>query len=189
VHCSGSLDSSVLKELSAKNGYIASYHPLKAVTENDDSYKDVWFDMEGDQIVLEELKRLTSDLGAHCFEIKPEAKPLLHAAAVVSANYVVTIMKIAVDIAKAGDINPEDSLQALMPLMESSVSNIKKKGFEEALTGPIARGDVETVERHIEALKNHPDLLSIYKKLGSLTVDISQGKEESEKKLKKLLSN
>ena len=144
--------------------------------------------MEGDSQTLEILKELAADLKAFSFEIKPEAKPMLHAAAVVSSNYVVTIMKIATEIAKAGDIDPDDALKALMPLMESSVQNIKEKGFNDALTGPISRGDFFTVEKHVKSLKNYPDLLSIYKKLGSLTVDIAQLNEQSKKKLKNLLS-
>ena len=187
VHCSGSLDSSALNSLTKKGCTTASFHPLKAVTENDHSFKDVWSNMEGDQMVLCDLKMIAEDLEAHSFVIKPEAKPLLHAAAVVSANYVVTIMKIAVDIAEAGDINSEHALKALLPLMESSMMNIKEKGFEKALTGPIARGDFYTVERHVKSLKNYPDLLSIYKKLGSLTLEIAHLDEKSEQKLKTLL--
>lgn len=188
VHCSGSFDASVLKDLSGLVGGIASFHPLKAITENDHSFKGVWFDMEGDRVVLKELNSIAKDLEAHTFEIKPEAKPLLHAAAVFSANYVVTIMNLAVQIAEVGDIDQDEAIKALLPLTESSISNIKSKGFEDALTGPIARGDLDTVKRHVKSLKEHPELLSVYKKLGSLTVDIAQLDDESKKKLKALLN-
>lgn len=187
IHCSGTLDASVLEPFRSKGAEIASFHPLKAITLNDNSLENVWFDMDGDDEVLKLLKKIAKDFNAQSFEVKPEAKPLLHAAAVVSANYVVTLMKLATDLAKAGDIDPEVALKALLPLTESSITNIKEKGFQEALTGPIARGDEETIKEHVKILKKHPDLLSIYKKLGYLTVELTRLDPESKKKLKKLL--
>ncbi len=187
IHCSGTLDASVLEPFRSKGAKIASFHPLKAITLNDDSLENVWFDMDGDDDALKILEKLAKDFKANSFKVKPEAKPLLHAAAVVSANYVVTLMKLATDLAKAGDIDPEVALKALLPLTESSVSNIKEKGFQDALTGPIARGDEETIKAHVKILKKHPDLLSIYKKLGYLTVELTRLDTVSKEKLKKLL--
>lgn len=188
IHCSGTLDSSVLQSVTDKGGITASFHPLKAVTNNDDSFANVWFDMEGHSEALEVLREMSTDLSAHCFEIKPEAKPLLHAAAVVSANYVVTLIKIATEIAEVGGVDQEIALKALLPLTESSVLNIKEKGLQGSLTGPIARGDVDTIERHLEKLEQNQDLLNLYKLLGRNTLQLA-GKldEASIKKLQELL--
>ncbi len=187
VHCSGTLNASILEPFKSKGAKIASFHPLKAITLNDNSLQNVWFDMDGDKDAIKILKKIANALKANSFEIKPEAKPLLHAAAVVSANYVVTLMKLANDLAKEGDIEPEIALKALLPLTQSSVSNVREKGFENALTGPIARGDVETIKEHVKILKNNPELLSIYKKLGYLTVELTQLDPKSKEELKKLL--
>ena len=188
IHCSGTLDLLVLQPLADKGAKTASFHPLKAVTKDDDSFTGVWFDMDGDASALTLLKKITKDLKAECFEINPEAKPLLHAAAVVSSNYLVTLLKLATDIANAGDIDRDIALQALLPLTESSLENIKEKGFEGSLTGPIARGDVDTIQRHVKILKNHPELLSVYKKLGYLTLQLAQLNVHSKEKLKELLN-
>ena len=184
IHCSGTLDSSVLQSLKQKGANIASFHPLKAVTLDDDSFTDVWFDMDGDTSTLKLLKVITENLEAHCFEIAPSAKPLLHAAAVVSANYLVTLMKLATDIADAGDIDREIALKALLPLTQSSVNNIKEKGFQGSLTGPIARGDIDTIQRHLEVLSAYPELLDMYKVLGYKTTKIVEDLDKE--KLKKL---
>ena len=188
IHCSGTLDSSVLHSAVSIGAKTASFHPLKAVADNDDSFANVWFDMDGHQETLEVLREMATNLNAHCFEIKPEAKPLLHAAAVVSANYVVTLLKLATEIAKVGGINPEIALKALLPLTESSVSNIQEKGLEDSLTGPIARGDVDTIERHLMKLEQNQDLLNLYKTLGRNTLQLANKlDDESIKKLQKLL--
>lgn len=172
IHCSGTLDSSVLQPLADKGAKTASFHPLKAVTKDNDSFTGVWFDMDGDASALTLLKKIAKDLEAECFEINPEAKPLLHAAAVVSANYLVALMKLATDIAKEGGIDPAIALKALLPLTESSLKNIKEKGFEGSLTGPIARGDVDTIQRHLLKLAANPELLKLYKVLGRETLNL-----------------
>lgn len=187
IHCSGTLDSSVLESLANKGAKTASFHPLKAVTLNDNSIAGVWFDMDGEPSALSLLKKITKDLEAECFEINPEAKPLLHAAAVVSSNYLVTLMKLATDIANAGNIDREIALKALLPLTESSLENVKEKGFEGSLTGPISRGDHDTIKRHIKILEKHPELLSVYKRLGYLTLELAQIDADSKNKLKRLL--
>lgn len=175
IHCSGVLDSSVLRPVQKKGAGIASFHPLKAVTLNDDSLEGVWFDMEGDASSLSLLESISEDLGAHSFKIEPAAKPLLHAAAVVSANYLVTLLKIATDIANTGNIDRDIALKALLPLTESSLQNVKETGFDGSLTGPISRGDVETIQRHIDKLSSHPELLAVYKSLGSQTLKLVDG--------------
>ncbi|MFY0684638.1 MAG: DUF2520 domain-containing protein [Balneola sp.] len=188
VHCSGTLDSTVLQSVSNNGAATASFHPLKAVTKNDDSFEHVWFDMDGDQKTVEVLKKMAEALKAHSFEIKAEAKPLLHAAAVVSANYVVTLMKMATEIAKVGGIDQEIALKALLPLTRSSVSNIQEKGIEGSLTGPIARGDVDTIARHLKKLEQNKELLDLYKTLGRNTLQLATDLDEkSLKDLQKLL--
>ena len=188
VHCSGTLSSSILKSLEKKGSKIASFHPLKAITLNEDSLEGIWFDMEGDEGALNVLEKITKDLGANCFEVKPEAKPLLHASAVVSSNYLVSLLKLATDIAETGGIDPDIALKALVPLAESSLENIKKKGFEKALTGPIERGDFTTIQEHLKQLKENPDLLNLYKALGHKTISIAKGLNENQiRDLKQLL--
>lgn len=186
VHCSGALNSSVLESLSKKGAGIASFHPMKAVTFDDSSLDGVWFDMEGDSATLSVLEKLAKDLHAHSFVVKPDTKPLLHAAAVVSANYLVTLLKLATDIAKVGDVDEKTALKALLPLSNSSLKNVEENGFDGSLTGPISRGDVETIREHVKILKKDPELLSVYKKLGYLTLNLAELDSDTIKELKDL---
>jgi predicted short-subunit dehydrogenase-like oxidoreductase (DUF2520 family) len=188
IHCSGTLGSAILKPFKNKGAKTASFHPLKAIAQNDDSLEKVWFDIEGDTEALTELEKIAKDFKANSFEVKPEAKPLLHAAAVVSSNYLVTLMKLATDIAEVGGIGKEVALQALLPLTESSICNVKEKGFENALTGPVARGDIKTVDEHLKQLKDKPDLLNLYKALGYKTISLAKNLNQNQvRELKQLL--
>lgn len=186
VHCSGALNSSVLESVSKRGARTASFHPMKAVTHDDSSLDGVWFDMEGDSSTLLVLEQLAKDLNAHSFVVKPDAKPLLHAAAVVSANYLVTLLKLATDIARIGGVDEKTALKALLPLSNSSLKNVEENGFEGSLTGPISRGDVETIREHVKILKKDPELLSVYKKLGYLTLNLAELDSDTIKELKEL---
>lgn len=182
VHCSGTLSSMELRSSFPDSHFkIACFHPLKAISYEMDSFEGVWFDLEGDEEVLSVLNVIAGDFGANHFEVKPEAKALLHAAAVVSSNYLVTLMKIASDIAATGNIEEETALKILLPLADSSLQNITKEGLEDALTGPISRGDTDTVQKHIMALRDHPELYKLYKSLGLYTLSLIENLNDSVK--------
>ena len=104
-----------------------------------------------------ELARL---LGLEPFELAEEARPLYHAGAAIASNYLVTLHRVAADLFRAAGAPPE----ALTPLMRRTIDN----GFE--LTGPIERGDWETVEAHREAIRAiRPDLEPLYDVLAEAT--------------------
>jgi predicted short-subunit dehydrogenase-like oxidoreductase (DUF2520 family) len=103
---------------------------------------------------------LAETLGLRPFEIRDDSRVLYHAAAVVASNYLVTLYRAASQLCEAAGAPPE----ALIPLMERTIDN----GFE--LTGPIARGDWQTVEAHLEAIrKSAPGLEAMYRALAKVT--------------------
>ena len=191
IHCSGTYSSEILSSLSRIGATIASFHPMKAITPTTNSFEGVWFDMEGDEEVTVELDRIASELSANTFLVEPKAKPLLHASAVVASNYLVVLAELVSKISSLGDVPGETALKAITPLMENTLQNVKELGVTEALTGPIARGDLKTVKQHIESLKDAPELLSLYKTLGIEAVKIAirkSGDSESLDEIRKLLS-
>jgi predicted short-subunit dehydrogenase-like oxidoreductase (DUF2520 family) len=99
-------------------------------------------------------------LGLHPFELADEARPLYHAGAAIASNYLVTLHRVASELFRAAGAPPE----ALIPLMQRTIEN----GFE--LTGPIERGDWETVEAHRAAIRDtRPDLEPLYDVLADAT--------------------
>jgi predicted short-subunit dehydrogenase-like oxidoreductase (DUF2520 family) len=103
---------------------------------------------------------LAGTLGLRPFDLDDDARPLYHAGAAIASNYLVTLHDAASRLLRAAEAPPE----ALVPLMSRTIEN----GFE--LTGPIARGDHATVERHLEAIRDAaPDLEPMYQSLAAAT--------------------
>jgi predicted short-subunit dehydrogenase-like oxidoreductase (DUF2520 family) len=99
-------------------------------------------------------------LGLEPFDLADEARPLYHAGAAVASNYLVTLHRVAAELFRAAEAPPE----GLTPLMRRTIDN----GFE--LTGPIERGDWETVERHRKAIRDaRPELEPLYDVLAEAT--------------------
>lgn len=190
-HCSGTHSSTALHPVKEKGAKIASFHPIKAVTSNTKSFKNTWFDVEGDEDAIQNLKEIADRLQAQIVKINPESKPYLHAAAVVASNYLVVLSDIVSRISEAGNIPRSEALQSMIPLMMNTLENIQEMGTSNALTGPIKRGDVNTVKEHLNILEKNPDLISLYKTLGLETVQLAEqkhGKTSALKEIKKLLS-
>lgn len=186
VHCSGTHSSDSLKALKEKGAQVASFHPMKAITPDSKTFEGSWFDIEGDEDLLKVLESLTESLQAHSFRVTAEAKPFLHASAVVASNYLVVLADLLTKIAAKGKIPEEVALKALGPLMESTLANIKHHGVTESLTGPIARGDVQTVKKHVQSLADDQDLLHMYKMLGLEAVKIAIRKNGDSKALQNI---
>ena len=147
--------------------------------------------MEGEQDAVKAAKQVAADLGATSITILTEAKTLYHASAVVASNYLVALLDLAFRLIGAAGITGKDAFHVLKPLLEGTLSNIEKVGIPEALTGPIVRGDVETVEKHLEEIGlKTPELMTLYKALGFYTVDIAAARgtisRSSARRLKKI---
>jgi len=95
----------------------------------------------------------------------------------IACNYLYTLMGIATDLWKNFDMSQSDAVQASMPIMTGTMNNIANVGFPGCLTGPIARGDVGTIRKHLEALdKADPSLVPLYKSLGLATIPMGVAK-------------
>src|SRR5699024_326122 len=121
VHCSGTHASQILTPLQEKGVKVASFHPMKVNTRKTDTFKEIWFDMEGDRELMEELEQIAHIMEAKTFEVLPKAKPLLHASAVVASNYLVVLAELVTRITGMGEVSPEHALQAMMPLMQNTL--------------------------------------------------------------------
>lgn len=179
IHMSGAHSSksmAIIKERYPDN-YFFSIHPLQAfadVTTAVADLKNTIFSVEGDQEKLSVITALIKTLGNKFFVIKGEDKALYHAAACVVSNYLVTLMDFGLELLEISGIEATEGFDALYPLIMGSLGNIKKLGTRDALTGPIARGDVNTIKNHIKAIEDKaPHLLSIYQHLGAETTKLA----------------
>jgi predicted short-subunit dehydrogenase-like oxidoreductase (DUF2520 family) len=117
---------------------------------------------------------LFEGLGAKLVAIRPEAKKLYHAAAVFASNYLVTLGDAALAAYAGAGIAREDALRMIAPLMQNTLANLLAHGPEAALSGPVARGDMETVARHAAALEEcDPGLEQLYLGLAKATAALA----------------
>jgi predicted short-subunit dehydrogenase-like oxidoreductase (DUF2520 family) len=177
LHCSGALASSVLSSAKACNAWTGSMHPLQSFASADyrtNPFKGIIVSIEGEDPAVKVAKKIAADLGGTAVTLLTEAKTLYHASAVAASNYLVTLIDLAVQLIEEAGINRQDAFNLLKPLIDGTLLNIEKIGVRKALTGPIARGDVKTVKKHMEEIGfKRPDLLALYKLLGFYTVDIA----------------
>ena len=114
---------------------------------------------------------LAETLGLRPFELADESRPLYHAGAAIASNYLVTLHEVAADLLRAAGAPPE----ALVPLMRQTIDN----GFE--LTGPIVRGDWETIEAHRQAIRAaRPELQPLYDTLARATAQLGSEPQASD---------
>jgi predicted short-subunit dehydrogenase-like oxidoreductase (DUF2520 family) len=195
LHCSGSLPSTILSTGERSDIHIGSLHPLQSfasIKTDRNPFRDIIAAVEGDETAVQIARGIATDLGAICIEIKTEAKPLYHAAAVVASNYLVSLMDLSFRLIAAAGITGSDAVRVLYPLVKGTLGNIEKIGIPNALTGPISRGDVETVADHLNRMLTEvPELVSIYKSIGRHTVGLAVDKgtlsEEKALELRNLL--
>jgi predicted short-subunit dehydrogenase-like oxidoreductase (DUF2520 family) len=148
--------------------------------------------VEGEEELLPLAEALVTDLGGTPFRITSEQKPLYHAAACVASNYLVTLVDTASEIMAGCGFSREEAFHLLTPLLRGTGKNLSAFGPGHALTGPISRGDLRTVRKHLQALaKLPPEIQEVYRALGRKTAALAKRRgtldEEGEKKVLKVL--
>ncbi len=154
-HCSGSLASTVFSDIEDCKAYGYSIHPLYAINSKEESYKyleQAYFSIEGDLEKMEEIKALFCQLGNPYQIISKTHKTLYHAAAVTVSNQMIALLEQGVTLMKQCGFEETHALKAIWPLVAGNIQNVCDKGLVGALTGPVERGDIGTVKKHMEAL-------------------------------------
>lgn len=173
LHASG-VHTAALLEPTKKAGYhIAAAHPLLAFDSADDAVKmlaQTWFAVEESTFPI---SGILHKCGNKTFTVNRDKKILYHAAACVLSNYMVTLIDASQRIFEHAGLSKQDAMHAMQPLLESVIKNLENKQSRDALTGPIKRGDAETVKMHLDALnKSLPEMFELYKLLGQKTMQM-----------------
>ena len=174
LHTSGALSAEVLAPLRKKGWSTGSIHPLISVSGSTTALDGAFWSVEGDTTALRLGKTIVRDLGGKSFSIRSEDKPLYHAAAVMSAGNVVALFDVALEMLVQCGLSRQTARSILLPLLASTVHNLETKDTADALTGTFARGDVETVQRHLKALKINKDALELYRLLGKRSLKLTK---------------
>ncbi len=180
AHCSGALTSEVLLPAVLQcRCFAGSMHPLQTfptVAAAVAAMPGTHCFIEGNAIASRALARLALEIAAVPVPIVAERKVFYHAAAVMACNYVTALIDAALATGEKAGIERATFLQALAPMIRSTVENVIALGPEGALTGPIARGDAGTVQRHSQALAGESGLDVIQLGMGLWTLMLAQRK-------------
>jgi predicted short-subunit dehydrogenase-like oxidoreductase (DUF2520 family) len=179
LHTSGALSSERLAPLRARGYQIGSMHPLAAVSETRAgarSLRRAFYCVEGDAAAVRAARGVVRHLGGRSFTIGSEDKALYHAAAVMTAGHVVALFDTALDTLRRCGLTNTRAREVLLPLLRSTVENLSTQTPERALTGSFARADMETVIKHLEALRGlrDSDALSTYVALGEHSLKLAE---------------
>ena len=178
VHCSGVLGEEVLRGAGERGLDTLAMHPIQSFSSHAQaihSLRGCLFALEGSAVGLRFGRRLARQLHGGCVVIKGKDRPLYHAMCVFSSNFQNVLLDAAESLAVRLGITRRRAARLLGPLMKTVLDNMIDYGAVPSLTGPVQRGDVETVEQHLCALEERsPDLVPLYRELSLRLVRMSQ---------------
>ncbi|HEY4677380.1 MAG TPA: DUF2520 domain-containing protein [Candidatus Angelobacter sp.] len=165
-HSSGALSSDVLSPLKRKGAYTASLHPMMTfVPGATPRMEEVPFAVEGDSRAVAVARRIVRDLGAESFAIKKAAKPLYHALGSFSSPLIVAALVTAERVGRSAGLTASQTRRVMAPILRQTLKNYAERGAAAAFSGPIKRGDINTVLRHLKELKRVPGASEVYRAL------------------------
>lgn len=169
LHTSGVHSTGILLPIKEKGFSTGSAHPLLSFSGEPTTVEKLnhtWFTIENDELT-EFFKKTNNPV----IKIDGKQKALYHTACSILANYMVTLMDISFSIFEKTGIEKDKIRNAAIPLLESVIQNTQYKAGKDALTGPLKRGDENTIRMHLQSLeKDMPGLVEIYKTLGRETM-------------------
>ncbi len=175
LHTSGALGREPLQALADSGWSTGSLHPLVAVAATKTGVSPLegaWFALQADGPARQLGDEIVQIAGGSLLEIADDAKPVYHAAAVFASNYLVVLLAVAERLAASAGADPADAREAFTTLAAGALASVKDLGPEKALTGPIARGDVETVQAHLSRLSASDRPL--YSRLARAALEMSE---------------
>ncbi|WML33523.1 DUF2520 domain-containing protein [Clostridium sp. OS1-26] len=155
-HTSGSLKSNVLCNAKHSGALIYSIHPIFAFSNknmNLEGFEKIYFSIEGDILEDSIVLKLFKVLGNNFFIRDKETSSTYHLANVFISNLILSLLEVGINYFKALGLREEEALKAVKPLINGNIESIYSKGFINSLTGPVLRGDVKTIEKHLSVLK------------------------------------
>ncbi len=186
VHTSGLLPSDVLSPIRSRGTAVCSFHPCYTFTEDfNGEWNDAAIALEGNPQDCNRLASLARSIGAKPFILSKADKTLYHAGCTMASNYLVSLMAIVQNLLPK-DLQSK-GMEHLSPLITATLHNMEQHGIENALTGPIQRGDIQTVKKHLIALKAvDPDFIDSYIDLGRVALHIARRRGLPEEKCRAL---
>ena len=169
VHCCGAASIDILAPAESMGARTGAFHPFQTFAGLDTPEEavgrlaGVTFAVHGADFLADYLTRLAEDLGGRSITIADRDRPLYHASAVMACGYLVALLRAAAELWEEIGFTSDEAVQALYPLARATLENVGRSGLVGASTGPVVRGDTETLHGHLEALfRRLPELMPLY---------------------------
>jgi len=186
LHTSAIAEPEGLRLLSDAGFPGGTFHPLVPFSDPEISaelMRKGWVGIDGENAARSASRRLAGHLGARTLDIPPGKKPAYHAAAVIASNFPVVLASVAGHLMHDIGISDASAYQAVESLMSGALANMKHALPDDALTGPVVRGDADTVGKHLRAIKGHGAASEVYRALSAAAVEIARRRGVDAKKL------
>ena len=163
LHSSGALGSRELAPLRKAGAAVASAHPMMSFVRGvEPDWRGVPFALEGDARAVAFARRVARELGGTSFILAAKAKPLYHAFGAFASPLVVAELAVMEKVAASAGLSVHDARRAIVPILRQTLRNYERGGPAGAFSGPLVRGDVATVRRHLQELKRIPLARQVY---------------------------
>lgn len=177
LHCAGAASArEALGSVVSQVAGIGTLHPLSAIADGKAAMrtlKGTVFGVEGDDVGCATASKLVAAMNGVVLALNSTQMAAYHAAAALASNYLVAVIDAAAAVLASAGVAQDQAAQALVPLAEGALRNIAAHGTTDGLTGPVRRGDLATVSRHLDAIRDRPELAEIYRALARRALEIA----------------
>ena len=186
LHTSAIAEPAALSELADLGFPGGTFHPLIPFTDPDRAAAMLhggWIGIDGDATARSAARRIAARIGARTLDIPAGGKPAYHAAAVMGSNFPVVLASVAAHLLQALGITESSAHHAIESLMTGAMANMANIPPDDALTGPVVRGDAVTVGKHLKGLKPYPSAGAVYRALSVAAVEIAERRGVDQEKI------
>lgn len=194
AHTSGAITSSVLSGTGIKKTNLASLHPIQTIPFRDFGrsgfLRNIYFGIEGGSAAIKALKKVIKKLKSDFIVIPGKAKPEYHLSCVLASNFILANFYLTELISKSTGISADKLFAAQEPLLRTTLENLKKRGAAGSITGPLARGDAETIKIHLDVMhRKYPEFVEYYRSASRALMKavLTRNKKLDTEKLTKLI--
>ena len=188
AHCSGAGSLDILEPAARTGAITGSLHPfqtlacLESPEDAVERLKGTTFAIEGQGWLLGVLEQIVRQLGGQSIHLKPEDRAMYHASGVIACGSFVALLQAATDMWQAMGVQADEALPKIIPMVNSTLANVSQVGLEASLTGPVVRGDIATIQRHLDTLESRlPRLILLYCTLCLESLPLVRGRVGSDR--------
>lgn len=180
VHTSGFFGTEILEPARHAGARVGGFHPAQLFANLDQALEALpgsTFCLLGEPPLLDTLKEMVSALHGKWIVLRSEQKPLYHVALAFAADFTMVCIKICTDLFQKLGVTPAETLDAIKPIMKGTIEGVFNLGFPDCFAGPITRGDLSVIQKHVDTLQKYePGLVGIFKTLDARIIPMALAK-------------